>query len=650
MMKIALALVAMICWNVGIQAQDIDATAYCIKGKQSAFGTAAKTTVATAEEEQYDVQYVKLDIKLTNESTWISGNVITRAKVVAASMPEYVFELDDTLVIDSVKINGQLRPVSHSGFIHRVVLQSPLSQNSLFTAQVFYGGVAKGGNAFGNFGMNNDTARGNRYTFTLSEPYMAKDWWPCKQSLKDKIDSADIWITVPATLKAGSNGILKNITAMPGDSSRFEWQTKYPIAYYLLSAAVGPYAEYSFYASLGTNDSVYIQNYIYNDSQFFATNKPAMDSLGIMLQFLSDLFGAYPFKNEKYGNCIAPYYGGMEHQTISTQIDFNSNLSIHEMGHQWFGDNVTCATWGDIWLNEGFASYIEYLYKENYRSKAQASDHMAVFHKRALDAPFATIYVDDTANPQRIFDGGLSYAKAAAVVHMLRFVINDDGLFFGLLRDYQKQFAGSHASTADFRALAEQKTGLDLGTFFDQWIYKQGHPVYTGTWNKVQGQVFIKINQEGATPLSQNVFKTPLEIKLLSPAGDSLVRISITEASNVFHFNWDKPMTGFSIDPDNWVLNDVTLVERDPELGLNEVISNTVIVFPNATHDYWHVVGMDMNYDMVLNDMNGRTIWQGQNGSLQGMTIPYSPVETGTYILSLLDGKKIIHRFKLIKR
>lgn len=649
-MRITCALIFGMCLSYAVYAQDINAASQCVHGRKVLSQSMAKTTVAAIEEEQYDIKYVKFDISLTNESTAISGSVVTQAIVTAPILTEYVFELTDTLTIDSVKIFNQVRPVSHNGYVHKVSLGTPITTGNTFNVEVFYHGVAKTGNAFGNAGLNNDTARGNKYTFSISEPYNAREWWPCKQSLQDKIDSADIWITIPEGLKAGSNGLLQSITPFPGNTTRYHWKTNYPIAYYLLSVAVGPYSEYSFYTHLSTGDSVLIQNYIYNDPKFFIENKAAMDSLGTMLQFLSGLFGDYPFKDEKYGHCMAPYFGGMEHQTMSTQIDFNSNLTIHEMGHQWFGDYVTCATWKDIWLNEGFASYIEYLYKENFRTKAEAVDHMVVFHDRALKAPFATIYVDDTTNPQRIFDGGLSYSKAAAVVHMLRFVINDDALFFELLRAYLQQFGNSNTTTEGFKLLAEQKTGLDLSAFFNQWIYKQGHPIYSATWNQVLDQVFIKINQEGAAPLSQNVFETPIELKLLSPYGDSMARITITKASQAFKFIWNKPMTGFSIDPDNWVLNDTKLIERDNELGLNDLSSNSIIVFPNATRDRWHIIGLKMNYDMVLTDMNGKPLWQGGNGNLTGMTIPYISQETGTYILRLFLGKETIQTFKLVKR
>src|SRR5690606_2297362 len=124
---------------------------------------------------------------------------------------------------------------------------SPLLKGEVFTAQIFYHGIATPGNIAWIRGLNNDSMWRTRVTFTLSEPYNAREWWPCKQSLLDKIDSTDIWITVPEGLKAGSNGLLQTTTPMPGNKRRYEWKTKYPIAYYLISASVAPYKEYSYY-------------------------------------------------------------------------------------------------------------------------------------------------------------------------------------------------------------------------------------------------------------------------------------------------------------------------------------------------------------------------------------------------------------------
>ena len=200
--------------------------------------------------------------------------------------------------------------------------------------------------------------------------------------------------------------------------------------------------------------------------------KQSIDSTADMLQYFSAIFGIYPFMKEEYGHCIVPLPGGMEYQTMTSCGEVGSMLVSHELTHQWFGDHVTCSTCKDVWLNECFASYGEYLFLEHFRPK-DAAAHMQQFHDAVLNKAekHGAVYVDDTTSDGRIFDGRLSYAKAAAVTHSLRFVIDNDSLFFAMLRAYQQQFAFGDAATEQFKNLAANFVHQNLDTFFDQWIY-----------------------------------------------------------------------------------------------------------------------------------------------------------------------------------
>jgi aminopeptidase N len=649
---IVYGLIACICLIYPAYGQLNSATEQCGMSKKHLFASAGKTTVLSAEEDLYDVQYVKFDISLTDQSTAISGSVLTRAKVLANNLSQYAFELDTTLTIDSVKINGLPGAILNSGVLHKVILPVSQLQNTVFTAQVYYHGIPPAGNAIFTNGLNNDTASGTRVTFTMSEPYTANQWWPCKQSLQDKIDSADIWVTVPENLKAGSNGLLRSVTPMSGNRSRYEWKTHYPIDYYLLSASVASYIDYSYYTTIpGTTDSMLIQNYVYSNPTVLPFYKPQIDSVGLMIQYLSELFGPYPFYKEKYGHCITPLFGGMEHQTMTTLRDFGALLVVHELGHQWFGDHVTCATWQDIWLNEGFASYIEYLFVNHFYGVDRAAAHMQGFHNRVLapDAQWGSVYVDDTTSANRIFDGKLSYAKGAAVIHSLRFLFNNDSLFFSFLKAYQQKFAFGTATTAAFQSLAEQWLGQDLSVFFYQWIYRQGYPVYSASWNKVYDKVFIQLNQSSVIPQSIDLYKTPIELKLLSPQGDTTVRVYNDNASQLYTFSWSKPMNGIVIDPNNWILNRDAGVKRDYELGLDGFASNTLTAFPNPSFENWHLLGLSPGSSIMLTDISGRILWTGYS-NLSFLTIPGGQLSSGIYILHILRGSKGLAAIKLVKQ
>ena len=212
-------------------------------------------------------------------------------------MNNYVFELNKNLIIDSVKINGQKLSVSSNNDVRTVALATPLTQNNLFAARVYYRGTSSG------TGIKHDTSQswGTIATYTLSEPYGAKDWWPCKQALKDKIDSTTIRLTVADSLKAGANGVLKSVTSLPNNLARYEWKSNIPIDYYLISFAVAPYTDYSFYVKFNnSNDSMLVQNYVYGDNpQVLPYWKKSIDSVRQMLTYFSDIVGRYPFWKEK---------------------------------------------------------------------------------------------------------------------------------------------------------------------------------------------------------------------------------------------------------------------------------------------------------------------------------------------------------------
>ncbi len=603
-------------------------------------GMAAKPTVESTEEDKYDMKYVKLDISMSNVTTTLGGSVTTVARVVVPSLGSYVFELEAPLVIDSVLIDGVLRPYTTSGDAHTVALASPLAMGTMFTAQVFYHGTPISGTNSSAKGINSlrSPSWGNWATFTLSESYRAKEWWPCKQSLKDKIDSADIWITVDDSLKAGSNGLLQAVTPVAPGRVRYEWKERYPIDYYLISAAVGKYVDYSYYMRFdGSPDSMLVQNYIYDNPATLPNFKNIIDSTDEQINFFSSLFGRYPFWKEKYGHAMGALSGGMEHQTMSTMGFFQSWLIAHELGHQWFGDNVTCATWSDIVMNEGFASYCEYLYLDHFRGRAAATADMRDRHVNVMSELGGSVYVDDTTSEPRIFSSRLTYDKGACMVHQLRHVINNDPWFFSLLRSWQTYMKDSTGSTMEFRDLAKAMfgttvNGINIDTFFQQWFYGEGYPMYTARWSQVGANVFVQLQQTTTVPTSVSLFKVPLELRLRSATGDTVIRVLNNQNNQLFSFSWGKTMTNMSIDPNAWLIDSTLSISRVSTFSINDVQHTDISVAPNPTTNSWVATGI-ADAALTLCDVTGKTIWNTTHAGNTAVQIPAATLAPGMYLL-----------------
>jgi hypothetical protein len=508
--------------------------------------------------EKYDVKYLKLDIAVETANTYISGTALTVVEVLQP-MDSFVTELKSNMIVDSVFING-IKMNFQRGSDHVFVPLSPvLPIGSAVTALIYYKGTVNSGAVY----AGTISSNGLSYTASLSESYQAREWFPVKQILRDKIDSADTWITTDQANKAGSNGILTGVDFLPGSKKRYKWKSRYPMNYYMPSFSVGNYMEYINYAKPVemAPDSILVQHYIADNETYLTSIKTNLDKTPPFLEKFSELFGLYPFKNEKYGHAQANIGGGMEHQTMSTMNSFGSTLIAHELGHQWWGDNVTCATWNHIWLNEGFASYSEYLAVEKlpllFPTTSPAA-YMQSVHNNVLSQPAGSVYVPNASifDENRIFSGRLSYNKGSAIIHNLRFEIQNDNLFFQTLKNYQQQYKGSTATADDFKLVAETTSGKNLTDFFNQWYYGEGYPTFNITYiRETPDSVILIVNESVSAPTITPFFKGLYEFKITSAQGDTTVKAYVTANNQQFKFKYNKTPNGVIVDPNNWVLN-----------------------------------------------------------------------------------------------
>lgn len=598
---------------------------------------------------RYDMKFVHLDIHVENNTTYIEGNVLLTIEITEHALDTLALEFIDPMTVDSIWINETEHAFTHQNHLIYIPVE-PQDLGNLVNIQVFYHGDPGSSGFFSGITSSYDGSWGKNATWTLSESFNAKQWWPTKQDLQDKIDS--VWIDIrtnPQNL-AGSNGLLTGTTLLDDGLLRFEWRSNYPIDYYLISVAVAEYQDYSFYAKPESmnGDSILVQNYIYDTPTCLAYYQEDIDRTADLLNLFSDLFTVYPFAAEKYGHCLTPLGGGMEHQTMTTIGTFNFGLVAHELGHSWFGDNVTCATWSDIWINEGFASYSEYLADQYLLSQNQADSWMFGAHNYIMSSPGGSVYIPplEATNESRIFNGRLSYKKGAAIIHTIRYLVNDDDIFFETLQTFQTLYTDSVATGEDFKAVLETVSGDDYTAFFDEWYYGEGYPTYNVVWSYSNNQFHLSSTQipSSTTPL----FTQAVEYRLnYAGGGDTLIRLPHDQPVVSHHIPLSKTVTSVQVDPNNWLINKVGSIT----IGTSELeIQSGLSVFPNPIQDQLTIRTAHSIPAATLKIYNAQSallIQQNYNSSSTNLDMSKYPA--GIYYLVIESPQGNINK-KLYKR
>ncbi|GAB2535352.1 M1 family aminopeptidase [Rufibacter soli] len=589
---------------------------------------------------QYDLHWYKLDLQLENTSLNVAGNVVLVASSQINALSQFGFELHPNFTIEQVLVDGLLCSVRRSGSEVVADLPVAIGLKQKFKVQVFYAGKAPSGAsaAIGN-GYNTTKIPEGSFSWSLSEPFAASEWFPVKQLLEDKADSLDVWVTTATSNKVGSNGLIQRVTPMGNQLHRYEWKSTYPIAYYLISVALGPYEEYSYPVPLpGVPQPMLFQNYIYPQS--LSSVKAGIDNTASFLQVFSEHFGLYPFYKEKYGHSMAPIGGGMEHQTMTTLSSFGFTLTAHELAHQWWGDEVTCADWSHIWLNEGFATYSEYLALEKLRPLEKKGWLVGV-RSSAASVENGMVFVKDSTSVSRIFSSALTYRKGAMVLHMLRHAVGSDALFFKILQAYRKEYQYKVATTRDFQKIVERETGKPYKYFFDQWVYGEGLPVLNVAYAQRGDSLYIRTNQTGTSPVTP-FFQTEVEFKITTTVKDTLVLVQQNKGQQDYVFKVPGKVTYVEIDPNTWLLyagfsnakEDFSIVPpgREPS-G----------IFPNPTSGLLTLNGWRTPSQVTIYDVLGKTM---KVLKPESRTISVADLRAGAYVIKAQYGaEEITYRF-----
>jgi aminopeptidase N len=508
-----------------------------------------------------DQQHVDLNLRIDPQARTIQGTVSIHFNP-TASISTLKLRLRNGLTVSAAEFDQRSIAADRRGSDLIFRLNPALSTGSRHTITVTYSGNPHGTAGISG-GMFFSTHMGVPSATTLSEPFGSYNWWPCIDDLSDKF-TADISLTVPPGMLGASNGRLMDISNRSDQWTTYHWRESYPIANYLISANVTNYTSFSaHYRSRDRKTNMPIRYYVYpEDLQQAAVNFQRVPN---MIRTFAKLVGEYPFVKEKYGMVSFPWGGGMEHQTLTSIADGAAGntgnhdlLFAHELAHQWFGDDVTCATWNDIWLNEGFATYFEILW-----AIRESGESEGLFMSQLYDdglyggALGGSVHLSSGSSP--FGDTGAVYDKGAWVLHMLKYVMGPRQ-FFRAIRNYRASHSYSNASTADLMAACEAVYGKSLSWFFDEWVYTPKRPIYRVSFGQTGNSLNVTVHQIQSHRIANRtvdakVYIMPLQLTAHFNDGSSQnFTVWNDQRKQTFTFDVSKTATSIGLDENHQIL------------------------------------------------------------------------------------------------
>jgi aminopeptidase N len=571
----------------------------------------------------------------------------------------YLNAINTSMTIDSIRlVGGPILAYTHSSDILSITMNRTYSVGEIAEVIIYYrhNSVSDGA-----FNVNNG------YVFTDAEPEGARKWFPCWDRPSDKA-LLDLTAKVPSNVKLGSNGRLADSTAS-ADTIWYHWVSRDSVSTYLIvmtgnttfNIAIVKWPRIS-----NPLDTVPIRLY-YNSGNSYTWT---LNNIGPMTTYYSQKFGEHPFEKNGFATGGSQFvWGGMENQTLTTLCSYcwDEGTVSHEYAHQWFGDMITCGTWADIFINEGFATFVEAVWLERaggysaYKSNinSDASTYLSGNPGWAISVPSWAI---NTPDVNTLFNYEITYCKGACVLHQLRYVLGDT-VFFNAIKTYATDTANFKyraATIPDFFTKIGAVAGQDLSWFMNAWIYQPNHPAYQNGYNFTNlggGQWRINFL---AKQTQTGFFPMPVEIKFSFATGsDTTVRVMNNVNNQLFSFNFNRQPTAVVFDPSNMiVLKTATL-----SVGVNEnegKVPEQYKLYQNEPNPFNPVTSI--NYDilknthvkMVVYDLLGKEVKtlvnENQNAgkytiSFNGMNLP-----SGVYLYRLeTDNFTSVKKMLMVK-
>jgi aminopeptidase N len=593
--------------------------------------------IETAASSWFDVTYYRLALSIFPQSFSLQG-AVTIHGICRDSARTLTLDLMNQMHIDSILVNGKQISFQQTSDWFIVSLPRVYHAGEVLFVDVFYKGLPVTG-GLGSFVFTSH--EGVPWVHTLSEPYGAKDWWPCKNDPGDKADSADVIITCDSTFRAGSEGTLVSVVNNGNGTATYYWKERYPIASYLLSIALTNYIQFSNWFRYSAKDSMEILNYVLPEHE--ATARQSLPRVVNMLSIYSNLFGLYPFIKEKYGHAEISGGSAMEHQTMTSLNTFSEDVISHELAHQWFGDMITCRTWSDLWLNEGFAQYCSALYRERQYGAASYWIYINTQINQAKVA-LRAIGIADTSSVRNLFNVPRLYAKGAVVLHMLRHVLGDS-MFFRSMYAYanDSRYKYGTAAIRDFQSVVESVSGKNLSYFFQEWLYGDKYPNYTYSWtwkpSGDSGFIILTINQtmNGTGP---SFYTMPIDIRITAAKRDTTFVVLNNAQQQTFSLKYSEKPTAVSLDPNGWILKYSASVSDQPPT-VYTLDQNYPNPFNAATTISYHLPSREQVL-LTVYDVLGHEVATLVNERQSAGTYEYQwnpqNIASGIYMYRLLAG------------
>lgn len=590
------------------------------------------------EDPNYDVHFYHIKVEIAVDSIWMSGEVTFLISSKIDGLTSLMVDLDQIFEIESISY-----PISDFFFNDNVIqlnLENTYNIDDTLSFTIKYSGYPQMPGGYK--GLRYETHDGNEPIIaSLSTPYLAHSWWPCKDGTSDKADSIYMDISVKDTLISGlpllalSNGLLAN-TSTDGVMKKYEWRHHYPIVPYYVMVAISNYAHFQ---QIYEEDDVLFPIDYYVFSSHLGIAQEGVADMPNAIAFFSEIFGPYPFREEKYGMTQLGYYGAIENQTntiINRMSEDYWMVAVHELAHMWFADNITCENWHHGWVNEGFASYAEALYQEHIYGLDAYHNYVQAFSYKQE----GTLYLEDVSDPFYGVFQSIIYNKGAYVLHMLRGVLGDE-VFFDCLYDYatNENFEYGWANTEDFQNLCEELSGEDLEYFFSQWIYEERYPKYRYNFISSPSQTELVLKQSQGILGWPEVFTMPVQILFVFEDGtDTTLSVFNDELNAHYTFAFEQEVIDVELDPEKWILRDITF-DDNILVGISSVENTNFQIFPNPNNGSFSIHFDNSNEPekchIKVYDSSGKVFYNLKPHSSE-MKIHSLP--RGVYFVEVKDG------------